>query len=799
MPLSNYIVFQKKCSPNFVLPQKRTLQTIHEFQNNLEKIAKIATLATNQELTLLHRVYAAIRLRKTLFAWQEAQLGDYPCMGCRKEASTKDLMWPLCLQLERHLLEGEEMFGASYDLTKAFDQLPLGRSGFLWKIMDQLHFPKTISILMKDMYANLVRRFKFNGFLGEPISSDGLRGALQGCAFSMVAMNVAAIAWFCVVRNGVSTNALRLAQHSVQQVLGVDLDWNRVQTALTSRGQDNVRQGGYADDLHVASCSAAGVTRAHWLTLLWASALCMKLNASKSFGLGNIQLKIGNQTLQCVQDTKILGDIVNFRQEDFDNVLHMPDSRVSICTARLTRISRLPGTKQDRLDAIAAAAIPVLFGSEFTALDSDLSAILRVRIWEAVRGGAGRPLKACMEVLMTVFCKGHAVDPVQFLDYRTMISFARLAKLDRQSQQDLDLIWNRYQNGGWNPDVCHGPASNVWRILTSLQWRWPSPFQLADPSGHVWNLPLQSVDKAAFGHRLRSDLRQRELVKAVGHQRIGRRLQPRADMQGVDLGVNFEQTRKLASFVTDYERGVLQAIVSGAINTKERQARHGARGVASPFCPFRQTCADLQVVETRRHRWWECPAWEHLRPVWFRNLRDTLDEQPACFVQCAIAVVNYNGPCIDKVQKVFLEIQLAVNAADNWAAPDDAPPPQPPPEPPPAPFRRIRGKQTVQHVPGQDPDPLRHPADCVTFDGDRLSCSRCGRNVTRSHATSVRQFWEIRCYANLGGVHLRAVARSVALWNKVKAERHCRATCRRARPPSAMGGREIQFYQMHKM
>ena len=39
-------------SPNFVLPQMRTLQTIHEFQNNLETIATIATLATNQELTL---------------------------------------------------------------------------------------------------------------------------------------------------------------------------------------------------------------------------------------------------------------------------------------------------------------------------------------------------------------------------------------------------------------------------------------------------------------------------------------------------------------------------------------------------------------------------------------------------------------------------------------------------------------------------------------------------------------------------------------------------------------------------
>ena len=47
-------VLKNKGSPNLVLPQKRTLQTIHEFQNNLEKNATIATLATNQELTLLN-------------------------------------------------------------------------------------------------------------------------------------------------------------------------------------------------------------------------------------------------------------------------------------------------------------------------------------------------------------------------------------------------------------------------------------------------------------------------------------------------------------------------------------------------------------------------------------------------------------------------------------------------------------------------------------------------------------------------------------------------------------------------
>ena len=114
-------------------------------------------------LGLIHTIYAAVRLRKTLFSWQELQIRDAACMGCRMKASAKDLTWPLCLQLERHLLAGAELFGASYDLSKAFDQLPLGHGGFLWQLMDKLCFPSHISNLMKDMYQNLTRRFKFNG------------------------------------------------------------------------------------------------------------------------------------------------------------------------------------------------------------------------------------------------------------------------------------------------------------------------------------------------------------------------------------------------------------------------------------------------------------------------------------------------------------------------------------------------------------------------------------------------------------------------------------------------------------
>ena len=380
-------------------------------------------------------------------------------------------------------------------------------------------------------------------------------------------------------------------------------------------------------------------------------------------------------------------------------------------------------------------------------------------------------MKACMEVLMTVFCKGHVVDPMQFLDYRTMLNFTRLAKFDLQSQQDLREVWSRYKQGEFDFNTCAGPIANLFRILQSINWQWISPWSLVDSSNKTWLLPLPLSDKPGFAHAIREALRQREIARASGPQRLGVRLQPRADMQGVETGVRFAETRKLSMYLSDYDKGLLIAIVSGSFSTMERDFRHKTRGVASPFCPF-GACANQQVLETRRHRWWECPAWEHLRPPWFRALRPQLDEFPQCFVQCAIGCSGYNGPALDLVQKVFLDILLAVNRHQNsfGSASQEGNGDGPPQVPPPAPVvrRRLRGKQSVAQQP--DALPLQHPPECVTMDADRLSCSRCGRNVQRYHATSVRQFWESRCYANRGNVHLRAVARSVAVWNKTRAE-----------------------------
>ena len=161
------------------------------------------------------------------------------------------MTWPLCLQLERRLLTGAELFGASYDLSKAFDQLPFGHGGFLWQLVDKLCFPSHISNVMTDMYQNLTRRFKFNGYLGQPITSSEKRGALQGCAFSMVAMW---LRWLGSMPSGkVFVWRAGIPQYLCLRPPAGDLQ--TVQNSFLTAGNVELRSGGYADDLHVAGAS----------------------------------------------------------------------------------------------------------------------------------------------------------------------------------------------------------------------------------------------------------------------------------------------------------------------------------------------------------------------------------------------------------------------------------------------------------------------------------------------------------------------------------------------------------------
>ena len=111
MPLSNYSFFcKKKGSPNFVLPQKRTLQTIHEFQNNLEKFATTATLGTNQDPTLLTITLVSRGLSKGVRDAVNGETNSFEELCFQQlQAQRHQTHWFQRLARDRHMLLPREM------------------------------------------------------------------------------------------------------------------------------------------------------------------------------------------------------------------------------------------------------------------------------------------------------------------------------------------------------------------------------------------------------------------------------------------------------------------------------------------------------------------------------------------------------------------------------------------------------------------------------------------------------------------------------------------------------------------
>ena len=141
-------------------------------------------------MPILQRLYSAIRLRQTIFRWQEAVIercGDRAqgVAGGRQGASTKDLVYAASMMLERAVWEEDTITGVSYDLSKAFDTLPvqmgeqgtygpqgLNEEGFLWRVLERLGFPGLMHNLYRDFYAQFTARFKMNAFWGNHSSGD---------------------------------------------------------------------------------------------------------------------------------------------------------------------------------------------------------------------------------------------------------------------------------------------------------------------------------------------------------------------------------------------------------------------------------------------------------------------------------------------------------------------------------------------------------------------------------------------------------------------------------------------------
>ena len=760
-------------------------------------------------LATLHRAWARARCNEDLFGWQEQWAHDLPMFGCRRKKSPRDAVVPLMLLAEQAQHENRTLHVITYDLTKAFDSLPLEPNGVMWNLMDQLGFPTQIATLLKDMRTHFTRRFKVNGHLGMPRRQPACRGALQGCAFSMFLMNVATVPWFCMCRQGLPlADATRIVQ-ALREREGWDDEAAQRACHLLSRpaaGDLVLHRAGYADDLHAASMLDEEVERVHVITIVWAAVLSVDVNTLKSrVSSDTLRLAIRGRPLPAEALQKILGDFFAATVQDEPVAAWLPDDRITECLRRVQRCAHLPGSQRERLATMAVSALPVLYGMEFSHVSELRLRTLRRSIWSAGRDNSVPPNTAMAEVYFTVIQPGHRLDPYQCLAYGLLRFFLVNECLHVSHADRVDLL----RLAAADPEPTLRPSGGllvrgVTRCLRAIQWQWEETGLVVDHIGIAWRLPLSDEDKAQALHALRDGIRLATIRDVTSASRRDG-LPARPDMEGSDGGLDWAGSRKALSVLDPWRGGLLTQTLTGAALTRERLHRHGRLppGVDAT-CPH----CDLDEPETREHRLWWCPAWEHLRSDSMRRIRASLHLVPMCLRICGLLPHGFMLPgaeefpivdlhtCYANIEDVARAVGIDFGPADEdeehlddhddgddgddgdgppndgelqpagpadpggHATPPDpaeAPaPPEPPadgghpPPPPPAPGEGC-GRSIRERRQGRT-----HSAEDIVFTETRVSCTRCHCSSTRSSTTGMQRFWSSPCLPVEGAGRRRA-------------------------------------------
>ena len=247
------------------------------------------------------------------------------------------------------------------------------------------------------------------------------------------------------------------------------------------------RLGGYADDLHAADVRNSALHRANNITIFWAAANRIKLNAPKSLVFGTVSLYIGGTELETTNDLKALGWHLQ-RSGDASEPWVMPHKRLDEAMERLQRVQKPPGDRDSKLQVVAASVLPVTFAIEMYPLNPRQTNQFRRAVWKSVRQGRNLASTTALEVLYTVCSQGHRLDPKQVADDRIVLLMAGANHIDEATAGDIQsshaMLANTATDGAW------GPLRRCREALESINWSWPSPTRMVTNTGVSFDLPL---------------------------------------------------------------------------------------------------------------------------------------------------------------------------------------------------------------------------------------------------------------------------------------------------------------------
>ena len=534
-----------------------------------------------------------------------------------------DAHFEVMMDVEEALLDKLTLLVALLDYSKYFDRFVWALT---WRLLLQLGAPRELAALLEAFYVRLKRAFKLGRHFGEWWLSTN--SVAQGCALSLIVANALITVW----------------------------------TRLIHRDAPQVCTTGYVDDRTIRSKQRNQFIRALESTARFDARTGHIMNVDKSNAASTTEagrawlrkLRIDGRRLRYTIAAKLLG--AQFSTARY-RVTQLSQQRADTARATLqrARFSLLP-LRHKRMVIANKAFKQAQYGSYLVGLPERALCKLRKEA-DSAQNGQYRRMKA-RELYYTMVRPGHKEKPAMADAYTTLTTgrrvLARRPDLHDQAQRILTKIDD--QRGAVLS--CNGPIHRLREVLASLRAHLSPDLRITRPRGRDFGLCEQEAGWCE--HQFRN------MIREVEWQRLSSRcvadapeVRRRKDLEDIPAELDRAATMALLSggrdrchhllreAVTDsLDHRTLESIVSGAIWTRDRQARAHLKdvdgsGITSNICAH---CG--RATEDHLHMYWRCSAWRHIRDRYLEALLrtgpdgwtfDDLMGLPRCFLTCGVA------------------------------------------------------------------------------------------------------------------------------------------------------------------
>ena len=279
--------------------------------------------------------------------------------------------------------------------------------------------------------------------------------------------------------------------------------------------------------------------------------------------------------------------------------------RIALRSRRLRRLRAVAGPRA-RLVAAAGLAPQGGYGAEITGVSNiELKSLRRSLAAAAGPKAGGRSLTA---VLLLEGDDAWRAATAPIARWAAEVWAAGCGFVGGLSLRELRCIWvAATQSLPTSWCSAKGPVGAAHLSAKRIAWTWPDPFRFRTAEGHDILL-LDVAPSMVLAELRKASLRTMECELAHSLRvRGGWQGENGGDLRDrVSLGAVMKITRSQKAPLEPRQRGCLLAVAAGALWTQSRLCDAGY--ITSPHCPLCKSAEDTEF-----HRWWQCPASEHLR------------------------------------------------------------------------------------------------------------------------------------------------------------------------------------------